>query len=155
METISEQELAERVALLKRFKALLESQRSKFNDYLNVLESQSKFIKEGNIEAVQSHTELGNQILNQLSGMEKVIQPIEKMYRDAYPQDNSEIPVLKTDLKKLREKVQYQNKLNRDLMEQQMLLMKNQMKSFANPYNRGKSVYNQSSRLGGIVDIRQ
>lgn len=155
METISEQELAERVALLKRFKALLESQRSKFNDYLNVLESQSRFIKEGNIEAVQSHTELENQILNQISGMEKVIQPIEKMYRDAYPQDHGEIPVLKTDLKKLREKVQQQNRLNRDLLEQQMLLMKNQLKNFTNPYSRGKSVYNQGSRLGGMIDIRQ
>ncbi len=155
METISEQELAERVALLKRFKALLESQRSKFNDYLNVLESQSRFIKEGNIEAVQSHTELENQILNQISGMEKVIQPIEKMYRDAYPQGYGEIPVLKTDLKKLREKVQQQNRLNRDLLEQQMLLMKNQLKNFTNPYSRGKSVYNQGSRLGGMIDIRQ
>lgn len=155
METISEQELAERVALLKRFKALLESQRSKFNDYLNVLESQSRFIKEGNIEAVQSHTELENQILNQISGMEKVIQPIEKMYRDAYPQGHGEIPVLKTDLKKLREKVQQQNMLNRDLLEQQMLLMKNQLKNFTNPYSRGKSVYNQGSRLGGMIDIRQ
>ena len=34
---ISETELAERVALLKRFKELLKKQREKFRDYLGVL----------------------------------------------------------------------------------------------------------------------
>lgn len=155
MEMISEQELEERVALLKRFKSLLESQRSKFRDYLNVLENQSKFIKEGNFDAVQSHTELENQILSQLSGMEKVIQPLEKMYRDAYPQEHGEIPVLKTDLKKLRDKVQQQNKLNRDLIEQQLLTMKNQIQTFQNPYSRGKNIYARNSQVGGMIDIRQ
>ena len=40
MEELSNQELEERVAILKRLRFLLEQQRSKFKEYLTVLEKQ-------------------------------------------------------------------------------------------------------------------
>ena len=40
VENLSKEELDERVAILKRFRALLEQQRTKFREYLKVLESQ-------------------------------------------------------------------------------------------------------------------
>ena len=53
---ISEDELNERVALLKRFKELLEKQRQKFKDYLSVLENQENVIKNEDTEALLVHT---------------------------------------------------------------------------------------------------
>lgn len=40
--TLNDSEIAERVAILKRFRSLLEEQRLKFREYLTVLEKQEK-----------------------------------------------------------------------------------------------------------------
>ena len=42
--TLNDSEIAERVAVLKRFRTLLEEQRLKFREYLTVLEKQEKSI---------------------------------------------------------------------------------------------------------------
>ena len=77
---ISEKELEERVALLKRFKDLLEKQRQKFRDYLNVLEKQADVIETQDTEALMIHTELEQQIVANIQNLQKVIEPIEQMY---------------------------------------------------------------------------
>mgnify|MGYP003305265971 CR=1 FL=1 len=77
---ISEEELEERVALLKRFKELLEKQRQKFRDYLNVLEKQAEVIKTEDTEALLIHTEIEQQIVANIQNLQKVIEPIEQMY---------------------------------------------------------------------------
>ena len=45
MEEISQAELDERVAILRKFRALLEQQRKKFQEYLAVLEKQEHSIE--------------------------------------------------------------------------------------------------------------
>ena len=45
MKEFSQKEIDERVAVLKRFKILLETQRNKFQEYLNVLEKQESSIE--------------------------------------------------------------------------------------------------------------
>ena len=77
---LSEEELNERVALLKRFKELLEKQRQKFKDYLNVLEKQQTVIQNQDTEALLVHTEIEQQIVANIQNLQKVIEPIEQMY---------------------------------------------------------------------------
>ena len=55
MEQISDQELEERVALLKKFRSLLQEQRDKFREYLNVLEKQENSITTENADALLAH----------------------------------------------------------------------------------------------------
>ena len=50
--TLNDSEIAERVAVLKRFRSLLEQQRLKFREYLKVLEQQEKSISDENTDAV-------------------------------------------------------------------------------------------------------
>ena len=50
MEKITQEELNERVAILKRFRSLLEQQRNKFREYLTVLEKQQDSINDENTE---------------------------------------------------------------------------------------------------------
>ena len=77
---LSEEELNERVALLKRFKELLEKHRQKFKDYLNVLEKQQTVIQNQDTEALLVHTEIEQQIVANIQNLQKVIEPIEQMY---------------------------------------------------------------------------
>ena len=66
MAEITQEELNERVAILKRFRALLEQQRGKFKEYLNVLEKQHDSITNENTEALLAHTELEQQVVKNL-----------------------------------------------------------------------------------------
>ena len=56
METkLSQEELNERIQILKKFRQLLEQQRTKFQEYLKVLEAQESKINEENAEALLAH----------------------------------------------------------------------------------------------------
>ena len=148
---ISEEELEERVALLKRFKELLEKQRQKFRDYLNVLEKQAEVIKTEDTEALLIHTEIEQQIVANISNLQKVIQPIEEMYVNARLDSSDEnyseiieIPTLKTDLAKLQKEVLEQNEANRNLLKTQMESLRQKIEGIKNPYRYNKSIYSKT-----------
>ena len=78
---LTQAEIDERAAILRRFRSLLEQQRDKFREYLLVLESQSKVIQEENTESLLAHTELEQQIASHIISLQKVIKPMELMYQ--------------------------------------------------------------------------
>ena len=157
---ISEEELEERVALLKRFKELLEKQRQKFRDYLNVLEKQAEVIKTEDTEALLIHTEIEQQIVANISNLQKVIQPIEEMYVNARLDSSDEnyseiieIPTLKTDLAKLQKEVLEQNEVNRSLLKTQMESLRQKIEGIKNPYRYNKSIYSKTENTASIISI--
>ncbi|MBR3548799.1 MAG: flagellar biosynthesis protein FlgN, partial [Treponema sp.] len=80
VENLSKEELDERVAILKRFRALLEQQRTKFREYLKVLESQEKRINAEDAESLLAHTELEKRIVKGIASLQKVIVPMQDLY---------------------------------------------------------------------------
>ena len=80
--TLNDSEIAERVAVLKRFRTLLEEQRLKFREYLTVLEKQEKSISDENTESILQHTELEESIIAEIFTIQKVIDPLEYLYTD-------------------------------------------------------------------------
>ena len=157
---ISEEELEERVALLKRFKELLEKQRQKFRDYLNVLDKQAEVIKTEDTEALLIHTEIEQQIVANISNLQKVIQPIEEMYVNARLDSSDEnyseiieIPTLKTDLAKLQKEVLEQNEVNRNLLKTQMESLRQKIEGIKNPYRYNKSIYSKTENTASIISI--
>ena len=157
---ISEEELEERVALLKRFKELLEKQRQYFRDYLNVLEKQAEVIKTEDTEALLIHTEIEQQIVANISNLQKVIQPIEEMYVNARLDSSDEnyseiieIPTLKTDLAKLQKEVLEQNEVNRNLLKTQMESLRQKIEGIKNPYRYNKSIYSKTENTASIISI--
>lgn len=155
---ISEEELNERVALLRRFKELLEKQRQKFRDYLNVLEKQETVIQNQDTEALLVHTEIEQQIVANISNLQKVIEPIEQMYIDTNLDSQSEslaveIPTLKTDLAKLQQDVLNQNSKNRELLKSQMAELREKIQGLKNPYRYSKSIYSKTENTASIISI--
>lgn len=150
---LSHSELEMRVAILKRFKSLLQEQRNKFGEYLNVLETQEKSIEQNNIEAVMHHTELENNIIQNIVNIQKVIDPIEKMYYLSNPQDENVLQ-LKTDLGKLQESVKKQNEKNRLLLDEKMIALRHEISSISLKNNYAKSVYaKEEEDLANYVDV--
>lgn len=153
---LTEEQVAERVSILKRFKKLLDEQRAKFRDYLSVLEKQEKMISSGDVDAIVRHTELEQGIISEIYTIQKVIDPLENMYRATHPdQRDAEIPRLKTDLEKLRKDVLVQNEKNRELLKSHMQLLRQKVLSIKNPYANRSSVYASDAHTASVIDINQ
>ena len=149
---LSHTELETRVAVLKRFKSLLQEQRDKFNEYLTILETQEKSIEQNNIEAVMHHTELENNIIQNIVNIQKVIEPIEKMYYLSNPQDKNVLQ-LKNDLGRLQETVKKQNEKNRLILNEKMIALRQEISKFPIKTNYAKSVYAKEEDLANYVDV--
>ena len=158
MEELSNQELEERVAILKRLRFLLEQQRNKFKEYLTVLEKQQNSIDKEDSEALIKHSELEQQIVKNISNLQKVIIPMNKMYStingsSAKTQNDSEIEKIQNELSDLQSKVLRQNEINRDLLRVHIENIKRQINNFKNPYKNNRSVYAQSQKIAQLVEI--
>ena len=152
--TLNDSEIAERIAVLKRFRTLLEQQRLKFREYLTVLEKQEKSIAAENTDAVMQHTELEESIIAEIFTIQKVIDPLEYMYTNICKNmEHSDIPHLKTDLNDLQKKVLAQNKKNRELLQTHIIGLRQQLASLKRPYAHKESIYAGTARTAVLVDL--
>ena len=155
MAEITQEELNERVAILRRFRTLLEQQRGKFREYLTVLEKQQDSISSENTEALLAHTELEQQVVKNLMNLQKVIVPMKKMYQSSVPdiEQDKEINEIQNELTYLQERVLAQNKINRDLLRVHLDQIKMQLSNIKNPYRNLHSVYAQKQPVSQLVEV--
>ena len=157
MAEITQQELDERVALLRKFRSLLEQQRNKFREYLTVLEKQQDSITKENPENLIAHTELEQQVVRNIANLQKVIVPMSKMYKASVPMahtaDDAGITQIQNELNDLQTRVLKQNQINRDLLRAHIESIRTQIQNFKNPYKNIKSVYAQPQRVASLVEV--
>jgi len=159
MAEISQEELNERVAILRRFRTLLEQQRGKFREYLTVLEKQQDSISSENTEALLAHTELEQQVVKNIINLQKVVVPMRQMYNSvrageaAASDDQKTIESLQQDLTDLQERVLAQNKINRELLKVHIGQIKIQLAGLKNPYKNLHSVYAQKQPVSQMVEV--
>ncbi len=154
---ISEEELQQRVLILKRFRELLEKQREKFQEYLNVLEKQQNSIEAEDSEAIISHAELEQQVVGSISNLQKVIVPMNEMYnasvRGTDLMTEKSVEDLQYELNSLQNRVLEQNQKNRELLRQHLAVIRTQIESFNNPYRNNKSVYATKVAEGNLIAV--
>ena len=157
MAEISQEELNERVAILRRFRTLLEQQRGKFKEYLDLLEKQQKSISEENPESLIAHTELEQQVVKNIASLQKVIVPMSNMYKSVSANNNDKeaqsILQLQNELTDLQEKVLKQNEINSDLLRVHIESIRTQIQNFKNPYRNARSVYAQPQKVASLVEV--
>ena len=156
-EQVSQEELNERIAILRRFRASLEQQRTKFREYLKVLEQQESKICQEDAQALIAHSELEAQIVRGIGSLQKVIGPMQKLYLNARastynPQDIIPIEKLQDDLTHLQTQVLAQNERNRQLLRTQLAELKEQIASMRNPYRHLNSIYADTDS-GNLVQV--
>ncbi|MGD9940944.1 MAG: flagellar biosynthesis protein FlgN [Clostridia bacterium] len=165
---LSQAELDQRVAVLKRFRELLANQRDKFRSYMDLLDHQKHDIESGDVDALVAHVEAEQGIVAEIFAVQKVIAPLEDLYRAVYPAGASAaadgqatdsdagqssaagegpqgISELKTTLEALKNEVVQRNTENQALLKQRMDMLRHQIMSVNNPYKKRKSVYAQSA----------
>ena len=158
MQELSQNEIDERVAVLKRFKTLLVQQRDKFREYLLVLEKQQTSIEEENTDALIAHTELEQQVVSNIAGLQKVIVPMSEMYsaiRSSAPANETlALESIQKDLAHLQSQVLAQNEKNRNMLRVHIANIQTQMNRIKNPYRGNRSVYAQKQSVGSFVEVQ-
>jgi hypothetical protein len=147
-------ELDRKVAILHRFRELLIQQREKFRRYLDVLDRERDDIQEGDVDTLAAHVEMEEQIVSEIYTFQKAIDPLEEIYRAAYPaaSEDPELPAIKGSLEQLREEVLRRNAENRSLLKRRMEIVRAEIAGFRSPLKARSSVY--AAQGGGtLVDI--
>ena len=140
---ISPTELNQRVAVLKRFKELLKAQRDRFQAYLNALDRQKDVIQTGSTDELLRHVELEEKIVQDIFSIQKVIDPLDKMYQSIRtappakdgpqsaekPSDEDEVLTLKEALKGLKAEAAVRAEQNRELLAKRMAELRSEIKS--------------------------
>jgi hypothetical protein len=154
---LNQDELDRRVAVLRRFRALLVEQRDRFRSYLEELDRQKEIIETGSAEQLLAHVELEEKIAADIFAIQKVIDPLDEMYRAAAPQSNKtdEVKGLKSALEDLKREAVIRSGRNRDILSRRMAEIREEIKSLrANPYHSG-GAYSPAGRPASptLVDI--
>ncbi|MDR2470585.1 MAG: flagellar export chaperone FlgN [Treponema sp.] len=168
---LSGAEVERRVAILKRFRELLSQQRDRFRQYLEVLDKQKEVIERGSADDLLCHVELEEQIVGDIFAIQKVIDPLEDMYRASFPapalaaiataaapepglpSEVREVPGLRAALEELRSEAVLRSERNRELLARRMAELRQEMKALrSNPYAIHRSVYGDGG--AALVDIK-
>ncbi|GHT95819.1 hypothetical protein FACS1894141_5110 [Spirochaetia bacterium] len=170
---LSPEEVQQRVAVLKRFRELLQAQRDRFKKYLEVLDSQKELIEhgraddkvdgtaDGKTDDLMTHVELGEQILADIFSIQKVIDPLEALYNAAYPDGSpnqadtpADVPSLKTALQGLKDEAVIRVARNKELLSKRMAETRSELKDLrSNPFAARRSVYN-GAEAPSLIDIK-
>ena len=149
--SLSPGELSQRVAVIKRFKELLKAQRDRFRTYLDTLDKQQEVIQAGTAEDLLRHVELEEKIVADIFSIQKVIDPLEKMYQSVRPEVQAESGVksaaihsgadevsgLKEALQGLKAEAAIRSERNRELLARRMASLRSEIKGLRNnPYAR-------------------
>lgn len=153
---LSQEEIEQRVAILKRFKTLLIEQRKKFQEYLKVLELQENKIEQEDTESLLKHSQLETEIVASIGSLQKVIVPMQKLYNESKiasynPQEAIPIKNIQDDLRNLQSKVLQQNEKNRTLLKEHMSYLKEQIMNFKNPCKNRSSIYASRATSGSRI----
>jgi hypothetical protein len=150
---LSAEELKERVAIVKRFRELLRSQRDRFQTYLETLDRQKAVIEKGSAEDILTHVEMEEKILSDISSIQKTITPLEAMYRARPVPDAPEVPEIQAALSGLRAKASLKVQQNKELLEHRMTELREELKVIkANPYAKRNTFFSNTDSAS-FVDI--
>jgi len=168
-DNISQAELTQRVAILRRFKTLLTQQRDRFHSYLNLLEKQQNVIEKGSAEELLNYVEIEEKIVADIFSIQKVIDPLEEMYNmvvtgnkphikkaAASPDSHDEVPDLKATLESLKTQAVMRSTKNKELLSKRMLELRSEIKALRNnPYaaNAKRSSFG-GLNTSSLIDIK-
>jgi hypothetical protein len=144
--------LKERIALLKRYKALLTEQRKRFHSYIEILDRQKNVIENGKVEEIEGYVELDETITAGIISLQKSIEPMRAMFETAVTED-SEIPEISAALENLKNAAAARMDANRNLLQKRMTAVHGELKNLRNgPFSKRKSIYAET-QSATVLDI--
>ena len=163
-EEIDSGELAQRVAVLKRFKTLLSQQRDRFRSYLNLLDKQQNVIESGSADDLLTYVEIEEKIVADIFSIQKVIDPLEDMYytitsgkspdKFAVKENTDDVSGIKASLDNLKREAIIRSTKNKELLSKRMVELRMEIKHLRNnPYAAGRKSFGDTN-TASLVDIQ-
>ncbi|MDR3341494.1 MAG: flagellar biosynthesis protein FlgN [Treponema sp.] len=155
----------QRAAILKRFQELLYAQQERFRLYLEVLDKQGDTIERGRVEDSIVYVEIAEKIVMEIFSIQKVMGPLEAMYRAAYPgsyagtgyglsEEAAGIQRLISVLEQLKTEAVGRSKRNKALLAKWMTALRFDIQALRkNPYTGRRSVYS-SAGMSSLLDMQ-
>jgi hypothetical protein len=130
-------------------------QRAKFENYLKVLDHERSDIETGDVDKLAAHVEIEEAIVSEIFTFQKVIDPLEQIYRAAYPAaaEDPDLPELRGTLEELKAEVLRRNAENRALLKRKMEIVRSEIAGFRNSLASRSSVFARQGE-GALVDIQ-
>ena len=164
---LSSSEVMQRAAILRRFRELLKAQRDRFGAYLDVLDKQKDVIEKGTADSMIRYVELEEKIVTDIFSIQKVIDPLEELYRNVRKEnkavsgvfnskisDEEDVKDLKSALEGLKTEAVSLSKRNKVLLSKRMAELRAEIKNLrTNPYVRPLTSYSESG-TPNLVDLR-
>jgi hypothetical protein len=163
---IDSAELAQRVAVLRRFKILLTQQRDRFRSYMDLLEKQQSIIESGSAEDLLTYVEIEEKIVADIFSIQKVIDPLEEMYYSVLSKQGAgkttakienpeEVSGLKASLEKLKSEAVIRSTKNKELLSKRMFELREEIKTLRNnPYAAKTRRSFSDSTSASLIDIK-
>jgi len=148
---ILQDSLAERAQILKSLRTNLLRQREKFQSYLQLLENQECAILEGDTEKLEVHARLEQALVREICVLQRVILPLEELYRHAYPREEESTRRLQRSLEGLRERVLQRNMNNQKLLRSRLESLRREIQGLRKE-QRNPSPYARIA-VPSLVDI--
>ncbi|MEI8093939.1 MAG: flagellar biosynthesis protein FlgN [Spirochaetales bacterium] len=150
---LTKEEVDRRVALLKRLKTTLLAQREKFRNYMLVLDAEKSSIENDKVDTLRLQVELEENLVAEIHTFQKVIDPLEAVWKQSYPLDHDvEVVELKATLANLKSQVLEKNEKNRTLLSARMAQVQGEILRLR-PNVRGRNPYTGQRSVSTLVDI--
>ena len=149
---LTKEEVDRRVALLKRLKSTLLEQREKFRSYMRVLDAEKVSIEDDKVETLRAQVELEENLVAEIQSFQKVIDPLEAVWKQSYAVDDHEVAELKQSLANLKTQVLEKNQMNRTLLSSRMAYLQNEILRLR-PTVRGRNPSTGQRAVSTLVDI--
>ena len=153
---LSQEELNERVDVLRRFKAALIAQRDRFRRYLEVLEAGAQ--PDGTpLDDLEFHVEMERSIVREIGTFEKTIEPLEHLYRAHDPEGAEQIPALREALQRTRDEVIRRTTANQEVLRAQLENLREEISALKIVRSRGLRIPAAATRAAEpearLVDV--
>ncbi len=143
--------ISRRASILRQLKKNLIKQRERLLEYLDVLEHETEYLGDRNLEKLTSHVDMERAVIREIRSFQKVIIPLEKLYQAAYPDTEEEIPALKRSLSDLTQRILRRNRANCDLLKKEMARIESELSGIRIPAKK-KNLFDLQE-VSTIIDI--
>jgi hypothetical protein len=147
-----EEGLGQRIAVLRRYRRMLELQRERLQEYLSLIDTREQAVRTGDVESLERYAQAEQGVVKGIMAVQRCIEPLAELYRQAAPEGSPDIDDLQGRLEALRGRILERNAESVGLLKEQMDRLKAEIGSLRVPSSR-RSVYagNPEPQLLNVV----
>ena len=94
-----EEELDQRIAVLRRYRRMLELQRERLQEYLALIDTREQAVRAGDVDSLEQYTQAEQGVIKGIMAVQRCLDPLADLYRQAAPEGSPDIDELHVRLK--------------------------------------------------------